>query len=40
MGPEEGIAWAEAQGFAACFLVADAADRVTIRATSAFDARF
>ena len=40
MGPADGIAWAEAQGIAACFLVADAADRVTVRATSAFDARF
>ncbi len=40
MGPADGIAWAEAQGIAACFLVAGAADRVTVRATSAFDARF
>ena len=40
MGPEEGIAWAEAQGIAACFLVGDAADVVDIRATSAFEARF
>ncbi|MXZ71886.1 MAG: FAD:protein FMN transferase [Acidobacteria bacterium] len=40
MGPEEGIAWAEARGIAACFLVADAADEVDVRATSAFEARF
>lgn len=40
MGPAEGIAWAEARGIAACFLVAEAANEVSIRATSAFEARF
>ena len=40
MGPEAGIAWAEAQGIAACFLVAATADEVSIRATSAFRERF
>jgi len=40
MGPEEGVAWAEARGIAACFLLADAADEVDVRATSAFEARF
>ena len=40
MGPDDGLAWAEARGIAACFLVADTAERVTVRATSAFEARF
>ena len=40
MGPEEGIAWAEARGIAACFLLANEAEEVDIRATSAFEARF
>ena len=40
MGPEDGIAWAEARGIAACFLVAEAADEVSVLATSAFEARF
>lgn len=41
MGPEEGLAWAEARGFAACFIVAapESGD-VAFRATSAFEARF
>ena len=40
MGPDDGIAWAEARRIAACFLVADAAGRVAIRSTAAFEARF
>ena len=41
MGPEEGLAWAEARDLAACFLVVgDAAGDVEFRATAAFAARF
>ena len=41
MGPGEGLAWAEARGLAACFLVVgDAAAGVEFRATAAFAARF
>lgn len=41
MGSEEGIAWAEAGGFAACFIVAaPGSGDVAFRATSAFEARF
>lgn len=41
MGPDEGIAWAEARGFAACFIVAGpGSGDVVFRATSAFEARF
>ena len=41
MGPEEGIAWAAADGIAACFIVPDGdSGEVTFRATPAFEARF
>ena len=41
MGPDEGLAWAEARGFAACFIVTGAGSGgVTFRATPAFEARF
>ena len=41
MGPGEGLAWAEARGFAACFIVPGAgAGDVELRATAAFAARF
>jgi thiamine biosynthesis lipoprotein len=36
MGPAEGLSWAEARGFAACYLEADAAGRVTPTMTAAF----
>ena len=41
MGPDEGLAWAEARRVAACFISADAASSdVTYRVTPAFEARF
>lgn len=40
MGPDDGLAWAEAQGIAACFLIADAAGGVAIRSSAAFEDRF
>jgi len=36
MGPEEGLSWAEARGFAACYLQVDAAGRVRSSMTAAF----
>lgn len=36
MGPDEGIPWADARGFAACYLQMDAAGRVTPAMTAAF----
>ena len=43
IGPKEGLAWAEARGIAACFIVPEAGDdpdAVTVRATKAFRQRF
>lgn len=41
MGPEEGLAWAEENGIAACFLApGDETREVELRATSAFRRRF
>lgn len=41
MGPEEGLAWAAARGFAACYLVpASDSDDVAFLATPAFEQRF
>ena len=41
MGPDAGLAWASARGFAACFIVPAAGSRdVTFRTTPAFDQRF
>jgi thiamine biosynthesis lipoprotein len=39
MGPREGLRWARAEGFAACFLVPDG-DAVELRATSEFRRKF
>lgn len=39
MGPQEGIAWAEARGLAACYLLAEQ-DDFEVRATTAFRDRF
>jgi hypothetical protein len=41
MGPDAGLGWAAARGFAACFLVpAAGSDHVTLRPTPAFEQRF
>ena len=40
MGPDDGLAWAEARGIATCFLVADATGGLAIHSTAAFDDRF
>ena len=41
MGPDAGLAWAAARGFAACFIVpAAGSNRVTFLATPAFEQRF
>jgi thiamine biosynthesis lipoprotein len=40
MGVDEGLAWAEARGIAACFLAASAGAPVRVRATPRFRERF